>query len=54
MGQSTIGEMKTTGLEVSPTNCAIVRGEMKDVGLSLVICQLAKNSIKKKKVERSS
>ena len=35
MGPSTSEDLKTTGSEVSPTNVAIVRDEMKDVELSL-------------------
>ena len=54
MGPSTSGDLKTTGSEVSPTHFAIVRGEMKDVGLSLFFCRLAKNSIEKKEVVRNS
>ena len=35
MGPSASGDLKTTGSEVSPTKFAVVRGEIKDVGLLL-------------------
>ena len=54
MGPSTSGDLQTRGSEVSPINVAIVRGEMKDVELLLLFCRLAKNSIEKKEVVRSS
>ena len=42
MGPSTTGDLMTTGSRFEPGNVAIVRGEMKDVGLLLVFRQFSK------------
>ena len=42
MGPSTTGDLKVTGLRFEPGKVAIVRGEMKDIGLSLVFRRFSK------------
>ena len=50
MEPSRTGDLKTTRSEVVQTNLAIVRVDMKDIGLLLSFGKLARNSIEKLRI----